>query len=121
MTLKIKKTSGAINILCNSQIMNINQNRKNYNLRVFHFDREMDKFNTLYFFIQREYYEPEYFGTIDKCTAAMDNLINEIKKTRPDVELKYMDLHIPMEIGNDLITKYSKREEVKKDDQSNKS
>jgi hypothetical protein len=92
MTLKIKKTSGAINILCNSQIMNINQNRKNYNLRVFHFDREMDKFNTLYFFIQREYYEPEYFGTIDKCTAAMDNLINEIKKTRPDVELKYMDL-----------------------------
>ena len=121
MTMRIKRTSGSINVLCNSQIMNINQNRKNYNLRVFHFDKDMDKFNTLYFFIQREYYEPEYFGTIDKCTAAMNNLVDEIKKIRPDVELKYMDLHIPMEIGNDLIAKYSKREEVKKDDQSNKS
>lgn len=121
MTLKIKRTSGSINILYNSQIMNINQNRKNYGLRVFHFDKDMDKFNTLYFFIQREYYEPEYFGTTDKCTAAMDNLMAEIKKIKPEAELKYMDLHIPMEIDSDLIAKYSKREEVKKDDQSNKS
>lgn len=119
LNIKVKRTSGSINVLYNSQIMNINQNRKNLQLRSFQFNKEMDKYNTLYFFIQKEFYEPDFFGTTQTCVEAFDDIIKELQKKRPDVRLEYLDIRVPIEIGNDLVEKYSRRE--KKYDQSNKS
>ena len=118
MLLYVKNTSGIINIVYNSQLMNINQNRKNNNLRAFRFDKSMDKYNTLYFFIQKEYHEPDYFRSTEVCQKALEEIVKELKKDNPEIELKYIELHIPIEIDNDIIIKKRKENE---DDQSNKS
>lgn len=114
--IKVKNTSGVIHILYNSQIMNINMNRKNMGLRSFRFDTGMDKYNTLYFFIRKDFYENNNYKTIETSMNALQMIVDEASKIKPGIQIKYVDMYIPIEIDDNII-KYNmrkvKREENK--------
>ena len=63
----LKKSTAKIHICYNSQIMTINQNRKADGLRAFRFDKDMDKYTTLYVFIDIDVSEPDWFEGIDQA------------------------------------------------------
>lgn len=122
MTIKAKNCSGIINVLYNSQIMNINQNRINLGLNAFRFDKEMDKFNTLYFFIQKEHLEPYYFESVKICESILKQIVEEVKKKNPSVKLKTFHLKYPLEIDNDAMVKsHAVRKEDRKNGKSDTS
>lgn len=72
----LKKSTAKIHICYNSQIMTINQNRKVDGLRAFRFDKEMDKYTTLYVFIDIDVSEPDWFEGIDQAQQII-NMIAE--------------------------------------------
>jgi len=74
--VSLKNTTAKIHICYNSQIMNINQKRKESNLRAFRFDKAMDKYTTLYTFIDIDAFEPEWINGIEMATK----IINEISR-----------------------------------------
>lgn len=117
MALEVKNTTASINVMYNSQIMNVNQNRKNAGLRIFQFDTSMDKYNTLYIYIQTEYYEPDYFKpkTLNRCMNTLNCLMTELNKKRPDAKLHFIDIKCPITVDGNITVKHARKEDNKYD------
>lgn len=64
---QLKNSTAKIHICYNSNIMSINQKRKEEGLRAFRFSKEMDKYTTLYTFIEIDKCEPEWFEGIKQA------------------------------------------------------
>jgi hypothetical protein len=107
LTASIKNSTAKIHICHNSQIMSTNQHRKAEGQMAFRFNKDMDKFTTLYVFIDIDRGEPKFFNGIDKATELLTSISNIMVESCEGIdscEFKEIDLIKPM-ILNDNITK----------------
>lgn len=114
MHLKLKGTTASVNVMYNSQIMNLNQNRKNKGLRAFRFDREKNKYSSLYVFIQRDPNESYKFNGLENAHQICLDICDELNKNGFNVTYETIDLKYPIEITEKLSTN-KEREEDKND------
>jgi hypothetical protein len=112
--LPLKGTTASVNVMYNSQIMNLNQNRKNKGLRAFRFDRDKNKFTSLYCFIQRDPNESYKFKGLDSAHQICLDICEELGKAGYNVTYETIDLKYPIEITDKLSTN-KEREEDKND------
>lgn len=114
MHLPLKGTTASVNVMYNSQIMNLNQNRKNKGLRAFRFDRDKNKYTTLYCFIQRDPCESYKFKGLDSAHQICLDICDELNRMGHNVTYETIDLKYPIEITEKLSTNKD-REEDKND------
>ena len=70
----VKNSTAKIHICYNSTIMTINQQRKAEGLKAFRFDKDMDKFTTLYAFIDIDSSEPAWFEGLNKAKSILNKI-----------------------------------------------
>lgn len=78
--LKVKNTTSRIHILYNTKIMKINQTRKAQGRNMFPFNKNMDKFLTLYVYISKDYSEPIKVNGDVSSTTLIGYIEEDLKK-----------------------------------------
>lgn len=76
--LCLKDTTTIIRIFTNSKLMDINQNRKLKELKAFPFIKNMDKYLTFYFVVEKDHSEPMRLNSEEKANEILQNLISEL-------------------------------------------
>ena len=89
LSLKIKDSTGVIKLCYNNEFMTLNQNRKNDGLRCLPFDKNLDKFTTLYIFSTKESRE-EYNHQIFVIKDIINLIVEYLQSEYPEAEARYM-------------------------------
>ena len=85
-TLCVKNSSAKIHIMGNSNIMDLNQRRKEKGERVIPFEKNVDKFLTIYVYITTENNELKFFNSAEKALDVLHNLINDAYNNNEDLD-----------------------------------
>ena len=91
--IHLRGCSGAIHISTNSNLMDVNQYRKEDGEKVFPFSKDMDKFLTFYTYISRDTSEPLRFKSEEKCKKQLQRLIEHLQEMYPETEPKLVNIN----------------------------
>lgn len=97
--VSLKRSTAKIHVCYNSQIMTINQERKQNGERAFSFDKDMDKYTTLYTFIDIDINEPKWFDGIGKAKQVIEMVASMMKNSVDSIqncEFKEINLFKPL-------------------------
>ncbi|MBR6289276.1 MAG: hypothetical protein IKR19_08075 [Acholeplasmatales bacterium] len=84
--LHIKNSTAKIHIMGNSNIMDLNQRRKERGERVIPFEKNVDKFLTIYVYITAENSEMKFFNSADKALDVLYKLIDDVYNNSEDLD-----------------------------------
>lgn len=106
IVVTVKNSTARIHVCYNSTIMTINQHRKTENFKAFRFDKDMDKFTTLYTFIDIDSSEPAWFEGINKAKVILDKISDMVLSVEgiESCEFKEISLIKPM-LFDDVVVK----------------
>jgi hypothetical protein len=76
-TFSIKNSTGKINIVTNSKLMDINQDRKQVDIRCLPYLKEMDKFTTLYIYATKDPAETPKANTDEAINKLIEYIVND--------------------------------------------
>ena len=85
-TLYVKNSTAKIHIMDNGSIMDKNQRRKEKGERVLPFEKNVDKFLTVYCYITAEHNEMKFFNSAEKSLDILERLIEDIYNNVEDME-----------------------------------
>ena len=88
LSLKIKDSTGIIKLCYNNEFMSLNQDRKNDGLRCLPFDKNVDKFTTLYIFSTKE--SGEKYNPIFDIKDIINLIVEYLENEYPEAEARYM-------------------------------
>ena len=92
---QVKFSTTKIHICYNSQIMTINQNRKLNGMRAFRFDKDMDKYTTLYCFIDIDASELGWFEGVTKAQQILNNIAAAVvNKSNAITSCEYKEIEL---------------------------
>lgn len=83
--LSVKNSTAKIHLMSNSNIMDLNQRRKEKGERVIPFNKDVDKFLTIYVYITAENSEMKFFNSAEKSLNILNILIDDIYTNYPDM------------------------------------
>lgn len=90
LVVNIKDSTAKIHFLYNSEIMDLNQARKEENKRCLPYDKAMDKYTTIYSYATVDNSEPEGFGSKEKINKMIDYIIDYLKDSYSDIDPHYV-------------------------------
>ena len=90
--IHLRDCTGAIHICTNGNLMDINQCRKEAGLKVFPFDKNMDKFTTFYTYISRDVSEPSRVDSEQKALQLLNRLLARIQELDPEANAKIINI-----------------------------
>ena len=108
LVANIKNSTAKIHICHNSHIMTINQQRKVDNQIAFRFDKSMDKFTTLYTFIDIDISEPKWFEGIEKAVSILKTISQMMVNSCEDInacEYREIELNVPIILTDNYVAK----------------
>lgn len=88
LSLKIKDSTSILKLCYNNEFMSLNQDRKNDGERCLPFDKNVDKFTTLYIFSTREC--GEEYDSIYEIKDLINLIIEYLRNEYPEIEARYM-------------------------------
>lgn len=88
----IKNTTAKIHICFNSQIMDINQERKEDSNRCIPYDKSMDKFSTIFCFATQDMNEPVGFGSKEKTNTVIRYIKELLEDEYPELDPRYIPI-----------------------------
>ena len=89
---KMKNSTVKIHICLNNQIMDLNQYRKDNNIRCLPYDKNMDKYLSIYTYITKDMAEPKKFKSEIYGQSIQDDLITYINNYYPESEPRYIGI-----------------------------
>ena len=92
--IKPQDTSCRIHILQVSQMMSINQLRKEKGERVLIFNKDMDKFTTFYVYITKMTDEPKYIDSDTLGNKIIELMIDDFKYFHPELNTKFVKVDL---------------------------
>ena len=90
----VKNSTAKIHICYNSQIMTINQERKNNGLRALRFDKDMDKYTTLYCFVTIDQAEIVHFNGIENAMSIIDTIAKNVVNGTSIMTCEFKELEL---------------------------
>lgn len=93
IVVHLKNCTGSIHIHTNSNLMDINQCRKEEEKKAFPFDKNMDKFTTFYTYISKDVTEPIRFNSEEKSVKLLNRIVEHLSKMDPEVEPKIVNVN----------------------------
>lgn len=91
--IHLRGCTGAIHISTNSNLMDINQCRKDEGEKVFPFNKDMDKFLTFYTYISRDVSEPLRFKSEEKCKKQLQRIVELLQYMYPEAYPKLVSIN----------------------------
>lgn len=88
-TSNIKGCTGKIHICYNSQLMDLNMKRKEYETRCLPYDNKMDKYTTIYMYGTKDISDPNIFEIEKKMDYIKDLILSYLKDTYPESSPKF--------------------------------
>ena len=76
----------------NSRLMDINQERKEQNLRAIPFLKNMDKFTTMSIFVTKDYLDPINNNSEEKADTIINELIDTLNDNMPELKTKLVNV-----------------------------
>lgn len=92
IVVKLKNCTAAIHIHTNSNIMDLNQIRKEEKEKVFPFVKEMDKFLTFYCYISRDISEPLRIKSEQKALEQLKLIVDKVAELYPETPVKLSNI-----------------------------
>ena len=86
LTLNLKNSTGKISFCYNSEIMDLNQERKENNIRCLPYDKAMDKYLTIYSYATVDSSEPEGFGSKEKINKMIEFITDYLRDSFPETD-----------------------------------
>lgn len=90
--LRIRNSTGAIHIISNARLMDINQARKANGERCIPYIKQMDKFTTLFFYCVKDSFEPTRINSIEIMDEAIVDLSVRLQNNIPETSPKIVDV-----------------------------
>lgn len=92
LSVSIKGSTYKLKVCFCSQLMNINQARKEDGNRCLPFFKNMDKFVTFYVYITKDSKEDETYNNYISANRIRSKIVDYIKEHYPETEMKYVEV-----------------------------
>lgn len=92
LSVSIKGSTYKLKVCFCSQLMNINQARKEDGNRCLPFFKNMDKFVTFYVYITKDSKEDETYNNYISANRIRSKIVDYIKEYYPETEMKYVEV-----------------------------
>lgn len=90
--VSLGNSTAKIHIMNNSRLMDINQERKEQNLRAIPFLKNMDKFTTMSIFVTKDYLDPINNNSEEKADTIINELIDTLNDNMPELKTKLVNV-----------------------------
>lgn len=92
LCISIANSTSKIHVCFNSQIMTLNQERKELGIRCLPYEKEIDKYTTIYTYITRDFSEPKSFNSDKVAKEVFYNSITFINDKHPEALCRYRNV-----------------------------
>ena len=92
LILSVYGSTAKIHILTNSRLMDVNQERKQNNIRAIPFSKDMDKFTTMYVYADKDYFDPINNNAEEKVELIINAIVDQLIEEMPELKTKFVGI-----------------------------